>query len=148
MRMASGKEEYSDIFDRPHHVSTKRSQMSKANRAAQFSPFAALTGYDDLVAESARVTDQKVELSDEEHEILNNRLNYLQDHLSELPAVQVLYFESDKKKSGGAYVEYSGVIKRIRQHEGVLLTATGIEIPFESVAVLSGDFFAPLDSLS
>lgn len=146
--MASGKEEYSDIFDRPHHVSTKRPQMSRPNRAAQFSPFAALTGYDSLVAESARVTEQKVELSEEEYEVLNKRFNYLQDQLSELPIVQVLYFEPDKKKSGGSYVEFSGTIKRVRQHEGVLLTTTGIEIPFESIADLSSEFFAPLDSLS
>jgi hypothetical protein len=146
--MASGKKEYSDIFDRPHHVSSKRPQMSRSNRAAQFSPFAALTGYDSLVAESARVTDQKVKLSDEEYEVLNKRLNYLQDHLSELPIIQVLYFEPDKKKSGGSYVEFSGTIRRVRQHEGLLLTTTSIEIPFESIAELSGDFFAPLDSLS
>lgn len=143
--MASGKTEYSDIFDRPHHVSSKRPQMSRSNRAAQFSPFAALTGYDSLVAESARVTDQRVELSDEEYEVLNKRLNYLQDHLSEMPVVQVLYFEPDYKKDGGSYVEFSGNIKRVKALDGVLLTSTDIEIPFQHIVELSGEIFAPLD---
>ena len=143
--MASGKEEYSDIFDRPHHVSSKRPKMARANRAAQFSPFAALTGYDSLVAESARVTDQKVELSGEECEVLNKRLNYLQDHLSEMPVVQILYFEPDTRKAGGSYVEFSGTIKRIKRHERILLTTTDTEVPFENILELSGDLFAPLD---
>ena len=81
--MSSGKEEYSDIFDRPHHVSTKRAPMSRLNRAAQFSPFAALTGYDDLVAESARVTDRKMELCDDDLALLNEQLAYLQSHINE-----------------------------------------------------------------
>lgn len=144
--MSSGKEEYSDIFDRPHHVSTKRAPMSRANRAAQFSPFAALTGYDSLVAESARVTEQRVELSDDEYEVLNRRLNFLQEHIARLPLVHILYYEPDKKKDGGSYVEFSGSIKRFKKIEGLLLTDTDIEIPFSNIIELSGELFSTLEN--
>ena len=101
--MPSGKEEYSDIFDRPHHVSTKHPQMSRLNRAAQFSPFAALTGYDDLVKESARVTSRRVELSEDDLADINLKLNLIQEHLSEAPTISVTFFAPDSLKSGGEY---------------------------------------------
>ena len=108
--MSSGKEEYRDIYNRPHHVSSKRPQMSRLNRAAQFSPFAALTGYDDLVAESARVTDEKHELGEYELEQLNSRIQYLRDHLSEEPEVSITYFQADERKAGGSYIVFTGAL--------------------------------------
>lgn len=132
--MSSGKEEYSDIFDRPHHVSTKRAPMSRLNRAAQFSPFAALTGYDDLVAESARVTDRRLELSDDELEQLNEQLSDLLRHIDEQPEVTILYFEPDARKDGGAYREYSGKVKRLREYEEVVEMDSGLVIPFSDIA--------------
>lgn len=133
----SGKEEYSDIFDRPHHVSTKRVPMSRLNRAAQFSPFAALTGYDDLVAESARVTDRKMELCDDDLAALNEQLTYLQSHINEQPEVTIVYFEPDARKDGGAYRECSGRVKRIREYEEVVEMESGAIIPFSDITSIS-----------
>lgn len=135
--MSSGKEEYSDIFDRPHHVSTKRAPMSRLNRAAQFSPFAALTGYDDLVAESARVTDRKTELCDDDLALLNEQLAYLQSHISEQPEVTILYFEPDARKDGGTYRECFGKVKRIREFEEVIEMDSGLIIPFSDISSIS-----------
>ena len=135
--MSSGKEEYSDIFDRPHHVSTKRAPMSRLNRAAQFSPFAALTGYDDLVAESARVTDRKMELCDDDLALLNEQLAYLQSHINEQPEVTIVYFEPDARKNGGEYREYTGKVKRVREYEEVVEMDSGLFIPFSDIASIS-----------
>lgn len=135
--MSSGKEEYSDIFDRPHHVSTKRAPMSRLNRAAQFSPFAALTGYDDLVAESARVTDRKMELCDDDLALLNEQLAYLQSHINEQPEVTIVYFEPDARKNGGEYREYTGKVKRVREYEEVVEMDSGLVIPFSDIASIS-----------
>lgn len=135
--MSSGKEEYSDIFDRPHHVSTKRAPMSRLNRAAQFSPFAALTGYDDLVAESARVTDRKMELCDDDLALLNEQLAYLQSHINEQPEVTIVYFEPDARKNGGEYQEYTGKVKRVREYEEVVEMDSGLVIPFSDIASIS-----------
>jgi len=137
MEMSSGKEEYSDIFDRPHHVSTKRAPMSRLNRAAQFSPFAALTGYDDLVAESARVTDRKMELCDDDLALLNEQLAYLQSHINEQPEVTIVYFEPDARKNGGEYREYTGKVKRVREYEEVVEMDSGLVIPFSDIASIS-----------
>ena len=129
----SGKDEYKDIFNRPHHVSPKRPQMSRLNRAAQFSPFAALTGYDDLVAESARVTDQKIELGEDELTLLNEQLGYLQDHINEHPEVTVHYFDPDQYKDGGVYREYTGKIMKVLVYDEALVIESGLSIPFANI---------------
>ena len=111
--------------------------MSRLNRAAQFSPFAALTGYDDLVAESARVTDRRMELSDDELAQLNEQLSDLLCHIDEQPEVTVLYFEPDARKTGGAYREYTGKVKRVREYEEVVEMDSGLFIPFSDIASIS-----------
>ena len=88
--MSDGRTKYRDIIDHEHHVSQKRPQMSQLNRAAQFSPFAALTGYDSLVAESARVTDTRKDLTEDEIEALNAKLNLLQNNLTKHPVVTIV----------------------------------------------------------
>lgn len=143
--MSSGKEEYSDIFGRPHHVSSKRLQMSRANRAAQFSPFAALTGYDALVDEFARVTDIKVEKADDDLARIDMKLQLLQSHLSDNPEVTILYFEPDSQKYGGAYIERSGKVKKIDTINQILLMQSGITIPLDDILDITGAF---LDYLS
>lgn len=140
--MPSGKEEYSDIFERPHHVSSKRPQMSRLNRAAQFSPFAALTGYDDLVAESARVTDEKHELGEYELEQLNIRIHYLRDHLSEEPEVCITYFQADERKAGGSYVSFTGLVKKIDEYSRSLIISNGKTIMFEDISAIEATFFS------
>ena len=106
------KGKYDDIINLPHHVSTKRPQMSMQDRAAQFSPFAALTGYDAAVKEAARLTDSRTELSDDELSILNIKFQILLEHLREKPNVSFTYFKPDAKKSGGKYVTLRGIVKK------------------------------------
>lgn len=96
-----------------HHVSSVHPQMPLANRAAQFSPFAALTGYEDEITETARLTDEKAELSDTEKELLDRKLYLLSCHLKECPTVSVTYFVPDTRKSGGSYKTDTAVIKKI-----------------------------------
>lgn len=104
-------ENYEDIINLPHHVSSKRPQMPMLDRAAQFSPFAALTGYDDAIHETARLTNNKVDLSEEEKETLDRKQQILSEKLSNHPALTITYFVPDAKKSGGAYVTISGNLK-------------------------------------
>jgi hypothetical protein len=144
--MSSGKEVYNDIFDRPHHVSSKRPQMSRLNRAAQFSPFAALTGYDDLVKESARTTDRKIELSEDDLNDINMKLNLIQERLSESPLISVIFFVPDPLKSGGEYLECVGVAKNVRSLEQTLLMEDGTEILFADIVSISGELFKEIDS--
>jgi hypothetical protein len=139
--MSEAREKYGDIIDRPHHVSTKRPPMSRLNRAAQFSPFAALTGYDDLVAESARTTDGKIELSEDEQADINRKLTMIQDHLGESPQISVTYFSPDQFKSGGEYLTRVGVVRKVNPLDQFLLLEDGTEIPFADVGSISGVLF-------
>ena len=95
-------EKYEDIIHLPHHVSSKRPQMPMIDRAAQFSPFAALTGYDDAISETGRLTDEKIDISEEEKEVLDRKQQFLLEKLDKRPALTVIYIVPDAKKSGGA----------------------------------------------
>lgn len=96
-------EKYEDIINLPHHVSETRPQMSMLDRAAQFSPFAALSGYDDAVKEAGRLTDNRVELGDEGQDLLDRKLQYLQEIIADRPEISVTFFIPDEKKPGGSY---------------------------------------------
>ena len=96
---------YDDIINLPHHVSPTRQRMSMHDRAAQFAPFAALVGYDDAVAETARLTESRPELDEQEQRIINEKLAYIAEHINEHPEVCIKYFVPDERKSGGAIVE-------------------------------------------
>ena len=109
--MRNAREEYADIIDRAHPVSEKHPPMSRLNRAAQFSPFAALTGYDDLIRESERETDARTELDEGSLEALDRRLTWLLRHPG-APEAEFTYFIPDGKKSGGAYVTVTGRPRR------------------------------------
>ncbi len=126
-------DEYNDIMNLPHHVSTKRPQMSMLDRAAQFSPFAALTGYDDAIHETARLTDEKIDLSEEEKEALDRKQQILLEKLSEHPALAVTYFVPDNKKSGGAYVTKCGNLKKMDRIERMMILIDGTKIPLDDV---------------
>lgn len=104
---------YDDIINLPHHISQKHPQMSMQDRAAQFSPFAALTGHGDAIRETERETTQQAELDEDELELLNRQLCYLQNHLEEHPEVTITYFEPDQKKDGGSYTEIHGRVRKI-----------------------------------
>ena len=121
---------YDDIIDHPHHVSTQHPRMSMTDRAAQFSPFAALTGYGDVIKETARVTDRKPELSESEKTELDYKLQKVCDYPGEKPTVSITYFVPDLKKAGGSYRTISGQIKKIEDYKKqvVLLDKSTIDI--------------------
>ena len=104
---------YDDIINLPHYVSKKRPQMSIESRSAQFAPFAALTGYDEQVKETARLTDKKIELEDGQKEILNNKLLYILENINSKPEITFTYFVKDNKKNGGKYVDKTGIVRKI-----------------------------------
>ena len=104
---------YDDIINMPRHISKTRPQMSLYNRSAQFAPFAALTGYEERVKETARLTDTKIEIDDGLRNILNMKLNIISEHLKEKPEITITYFIKDNKKSGGKYSTLKCVIRRI-----------------------------------
>lgn len=124
---------YDDIINLPHHVSKTRPRMPAIDRAAQFSPFAALTGYDDWVKETARLTDFETELSEDTAEAINRQLTILLDRLDEQPQFSVTYFKPDKKKRGGAYLTITGTAKKIDLYNHCIIMNDGTTVPFESI---------------
>lgn len=124
---------YDDIIHLPHHVSSTRPHMPTIDRAAQFQPFRALTGYEDSVRETARQTQARVELTDEEKSRLDGILQMLADSLDGRPQVVLTYFQPDKKKTGGAYVTTTGQLKQIDDVDGVLILLGGERIVIEDL---------------
>ena len=132
---------YDDIIDLPHHVSETHPPMSRADRAAQFSPFAALTGYDAAVRETARVTERRIELDEGVKAELNARLNCILEHLSEHPQVSLTYFVPDEKKSGGAYRTVTGAVRKLDSVAKTLTLADGTVVPMEEMVHVEGNLF-------
>ena len=124
---------YDDIIGLPHHVSSTRPHMPMLDRAAQFQPFRALTGYEDAVQETARYTDEKVELTEDEKALLDMELQRLSDDIANRPQVTLTYFRSDKRKAGGAYVTTTGRLKKIDDIEGALILVSGERIVIEDI---------------
>ena len=138
-------DQYNDIIDLPHHQSATRPHMTLHGRAAQFSPFAALTGYDDAVKETARLTDNKEELDEYRKEELNERLSMIYDTLDEQPEASVTYFLPDKKKSGGAYVTVTGSVKKIDEYEHLVIMRDGTKIPIDDIYEISSVIFGAIE---
>ena len=124
---------YDDIIHLPHHVSSTRAHMPMLDRAAQFMPFRALTGYEDAVHETARHTDEKIELTEDEKTVLDMKLQRLADDLANQPLVTLTWFQPDKRKAGGAYVTTTGQVKKIDDFEGALILLSGESIPVEDI---------------
>jgi hypothetical protein len=124
---------YEDIINLPHHVSTTRPQMSMMDRAAQFSPFAALTGYDAAIKETGRLTDEKIVMDEEALNILNMKFQILARSLDDEPEVTFTYFKPDERKAGGAYLTVSGVVKKIDDFERMIVMRNGTKIPMDDV---------------
>ena len=125
--------EYDDIIYLPHQVSRIHPQMSMEDRAAQFSPFAALTGYDAAIAETARLTDQRVELDEYERQALNEKLQFISEHMKEHPKISITYFIPDHCKEGGEYVTVTGNIKKLDDYEHRIVLMDGSRILMEDV---------------
>ena len=132
---------YEDIINLPHHVSKTRPQMSMLDRAAQFSPFAALTGYDAAIKETGRLTDEKIELGEEAKAALDRKQAYLMEMIGEQPEISITYFLPDARKSGGAYVTITGNLKRFDEYERLLILTDGRKIPMDDIADIECDLF-------
>ncbi len=126
-------EDYQDMIDLPHHVSENRPHMSMTDRAAQFSPFAALTGYDAAVKETARQTDQRIELNEDERQKISDRLTCLKACLKESPTVEITYFIPDEKKAGGEYVSVTGTVKKMDEFQRLIIMLDGTRILIEEI---------------
>lgn len=124
---------YDDIIYRSHPVSKHHPQMPRADRAAQFSPFAALTGHEEAVKETARLTEERVELDENEKSILNEKMQIIAEQIGQNPEVLVTYFQPDIRKEGGRYNTYSGSVKRIDEYARTLLMIDGTKIPFDEI---------------
>ena len=124
---------YDDIIDLPHHISATRPRMPMDDRAAQFMPFRALTGYEDAVHETARLTEERVELTEDEKAVLDGKLQRLTDRLDSHPQVTLTWFQPDKKKAGGAYITTTGQLKKIDDFAGVLILLSGERIFIEDI---------------
>ena len=116
--------------------------MSLYNRAAQFAPFAALTGYEEAIIETARLTAPKVDMMEDNQQLLDRKLALLSHSLREQPTVSITYFLPDKKKSGGQYLTVTGVIKSIRDSERVILMADGKSVSIDTIISIDGDIFS------
>ena len=138
------KTPYDDIIRLPHHVSRNHPQMPLRDRAAQFAPFAALTGYEAAVEETARLTAERRELDAQEAEELNRRLVALIARLPDHPEVTVEYFVPDDRKSGGAYVTVTGRVRHVSVPEQTLVMEDGTEIPMEDVVSITGGISSPI----
>ena len=135
---------YEDIVDLPHHVSRKHPQPTVADRAARFAPFAAITGYEEMVLEEARVTDDRIEMDESSKAALNEKLNMILEFIDEQPEVSITYFEPDKRKAGGAYVTVTGTVKRIDEYEHLVIMTDGKKINIDDIYNLQGELFYSL----
>ena len=128
---------YDDIINLPHHVSPTRQRMSMHDRAAQFAPFAALVGYDDAVAETARLTESRPELDEQEQRAINERLAYITDYIHEQPEVRIKYYVPDARKSGGAIIEVSCKVKKISATDETIVMADGNSAAIRDIICIS-----------
>ena len=133
---------YEDIIDVPHHVSKKYPEPTMMERAARFHPFAAITGYEEMVLEAARTTETRIELDEEALTVINEKLNMLRESLDGEPRVTVTYFEPDKKKNGGAYVSVTGTVRLIDEYEQILTLGEDKKIPIREIYSIDGEIFS------
>lgn len=146
---SEGQSCYDDIIDLPHPVSKRHPQMPLSDRAAQFAPFAALTGHDEAIRETARLTDSSVELDEEQKEKLDQRLQMLLTEIGEDPLreheIKATYFQPDEKKDGGAYVSVSGCVKKMDVYRRQILFTDGTALPMDNIISIEGELFKDMD---
>ena len=136
---------YDEIMGLPHHVSKTRPQMPMSDRAAQFAPFAALTGYDSAIKETGRLTDERIELDVEALSALDMKYQLLMEALDEAPEVTITYFQPDERKAGGKYVSAVGTVKKIDDVERRITMRDGTRIPMDDVLSIDGELFSSLE---
>lgn len=146
---SEGQGSYDDIIDLPHLVSKRHPQMPLSDRAAQFAPFAALTGHDEAIRETARLTDSFVELDEEQREKLDQRMQMLLAEMRadplQIPEIKVTYFQPDEKKDGGAYVSVSGRVKKVDGYRRQIWFTDGTTLPMENLISIEGELFKDMD---
>lgn len=127
---------YDDIIHLPHHRSGERPHMSLHDRAAQFAPFAALTGYGEAIDETARLTEEKLILDETAIEEINEKLYDISQHLSEKRNVSITYFRKDALKRGGAYLTDTGTIKKLDETEKTVIMDSGMIIKMDQIVAI------------
>ena len=142
--MTESEIKYADIIGLPHHTSPTRPRLSISARAAQFAPFAALTGYGAAVDETARLTDDMIMLDENAKAMLDGKLQIIAEHIGDHPEVTITYFEPDKKKSGGAYISVTGRVKEIDEYERIVRLCDGMKIPIEQIYGITTELFTEL----
>ena len=135
---------YDEIMKLPHHVSRTRPQMPMSDRAAQFAPFAALTGYEDAVRETGRLTDDRIEPEESSLNVLNAKIQLLRENLAGAPEIAFTYFKLDERKSGGAYLTATGTVKQIDDCERLIVLQDGTKLPMDDIVDMDGDIFSIL----
>ena len=136
---------YDEIMGLPHHISKTRPQMPMSDRAAQFAPFAALTGYDAAIKETGRLTDERIELDVEALSALDMKYQLLMEALDEAPEVTITYFQPDERKAGGKYITATGAVKKVDDFERRITMWDGIRIPMDDVLSIDGELFSSLE---
>lgn len=137
--------QYDDIINLPHHISSNREHMSVLDRTAQFSPFAALTGFDGAIKETARRTDLRIELDETAKTILDEKLRIVQEQLSRQQEIELVYFQPDERKAGGAYISIMGTVKKIDEYERAVVMQDQTRIPIEEIVDITGEMFQAVD---
>ena len=132
------------LFNLPNPTSKKHPRMSLSDRAAQFSPFAALTGHEAAIKETARLTNEKLMLSDEVIAELNGKLNLIAETIGTQQLVRITYFIPDNKKAGGAYISCSGYVKKIDGYEHTVVMEDKTAIPIEQISDIEGEVFGDM----
>ena len=139
------KHQYDDIINLQHHVSSNHERMSVLDRAAQFSPFAAVSGFDGAIKETSRLTDHRIELDEAEKTILDDKLRIVQKHLSRKQEIELVFFRPDELKAGGAYVFMIGTVKKIEGYERTVVMQDGTRIPIDEIVDITGKIFQVAD---
>lgn len=132
---------YQDIINLPHYISKKRQQMPMSDRAAQFAPFAALTGYEENIKEATRLTDTRIEIDEERKLLLNDKLQIIINNIKVEPIITFTYFIYDNKKSGGKYIEITNQVKKINITDGYITLIDKTKIPIEEIIDIQGEIF-------
>ena len=138
-------DKYKDMLDMPHHVSLNRKQMPQYDRAAQFAPFAALTGYGEAINETGRIVEKKKILTDDEEDKIGQQLYYLSEHVKENIEVTIIHFVPDKKKDGGSYKSSKGIIKKIDEYDLSITFTDKSNVKFDNILSISSRVFNDYD---
>ena len=133
--------QYDDIINLLHHISKKHPQMSLYARSAQFAPFAALTGYEEAVKETARETNERIDIEDELKSILDGKLQIILEQIKNHPEISITYFIAESKKNGGEYVTVTGLVKKVDLYNQYIYLIDYTEIPINEIIDISGDIF-------